>query len=54
MKDAYGRIKGKYDNGIHDVAPISGRNLTLSIDIELQEYGERLMANKIGAIVAIE
>lgn len=54
MKDAYGRIKGKYENGIHDVAPISGKNLTLSIDMELQEYGERLMANKIGAIVAIE
>jgi penicillin-binding protein 2 len=54
MKDAYGRIKGKYENGVHDVAPISGRNLTLSIDMELQEYGERLMANKIGAIVAIE
>lgn len=54
MKDAHGRIKGKYENGIHDVAPLSGRNLTLSIDMELQEYGERLMANKIGAIVAIE
>ncbi len=54
MKDAYGRIKGKYENGIHDQAPVSGRNLTLSIDMELQEYGERLMANKIGAIVAIE
>lgn len=54
MKDAYGRIKGKYENGIHDKAPVSGRNLTLSIDMELQEYGERLMANKIGAIVAIE
>ncbi|MBD5204107.1 MAG: penicillin-binding protein 2 [Bacteroidales bacterium] len=54
MKDAYGRIKGKYENGIHDIAPSSGHNLTLSIDIELQEYGERLMQNKIGAIVAIE
>lgn len=54
MKDAHGRIKGKYENGVHDVAPISGRNLTLSIDMELQEYGERLMANKIGAIVAIQ
>ena len=54
MKDALGRIKGKYENGIHDVAPISGRNLKLSIDIELQEYGEQLMRNKIGAIVAIE
>lgn len=54
MKDAYGRIKGKYENGIHDLSPTSGRNLKLSIDMELQEYGEQLMQNKIGAIVAIE
>lgn len=54
MKDAYGRIKGKYENGVHDIAPVSGRNLTLSIDIDLQQYGERLMQGKIGAIVAIE
>lgn len=54
MKDAYGRIKGKYEEGIHDVAPISGRDLTLSIDMDLQEYGEKLMQGKIGAIVAIE
>lgn len=54
MKDASGRIKGKYEDGIHDEAPISGKNLKLSIDMDLQEYGERLMAGKIGAIVAIE
>ena len=54
MRDALGRIKGKYEDGIHDVAPVSGHNLTLSLDMELQEYGERLMAGKIGAIVAIE
>ncbi len=54
MKDASGRIKGKYENGIHDVAPVSGRNLKLSIDVELQQYGEQLMRGKIGAIVAIE
>lgn len=54
MKDAHGRIKGKYEEGKHDVAPVSGRNLTLSIDLELQEYGEKLMQGKIGAIVAIE
>ncbi len=54
MKDAFGRIKGKFENGIHDFSPISGRNLTLSIDASLQEYGEQLMQNKIGAIVAIE
>lgn len=54
MKDAYGRIKGSYEEGIHDVAPVSGKKLTLSIDMELQQYGEQLMRNKIGAIVAIE
>lgn len=54
MKDAFGRIKGKYEDGIHDELPVAGRNLKLSIDIELQKYGEELMRNKIGAIVAIE
>lgn len=54
MKDAHGRIKGKYEEGRNDVAPQSGKNLTLAIDMDLQEYGERLMAGKIGAIVAIE
>ena len=46
MRDASGRIKGKYENGIHDIPPESGHNLKLSIDIELQEYGEQLMRNK--------
>ena len=54
MKDALGRIRGKYENGIYDVAPVSGHNLTLGLDMELQKYGEELMVNKIGAIVAIE
>lgn len=54
MRDALGRIKGKYEEGIHDVAPVSGNNLTLAIDMELQQYGEQLMKDKIGAIVAIE
>ena len=54
MKDALGRIKGKYENGVHDVAPVSGHNLKLSIDMDLQQHGEQLMQGKIGAIVAIE
>ena len=54
LRDARGRIKGKYQNGKYDQAPIPGKNLTLSIDIELQELGERLMKNKLGSIVAIE
>ena len=54
MRDALGRIKGSFENGSHDVPPESGHNLTLSIDMDLQQYGEELMQNKIGAIVAIE
>ncbi|MCH5222508.1 MAG: penicillin-binding protein 2 [Muribaculaceae bacterium] len=54
MRDALGRIQGKYEEGVHDVPPESGNNLTLSIDMELQRYGEKLMKGKLGAIVAIE
>lgn len=54
IRDAHGRIQGKYENGDKDIAPVSGHDLKLSIDIQLQEYGEKLMQNKIGAIVAIE
>ncbi|MDR1645781.1 MAG: penicillin-binding protein 2 [Tannerellaceae bacterium] len=54
LRDAHGRTQGKYENGRHDVDPVSGKNLTLSIDIDLQTYGEQLMQNKIGAIVMIE
>ncbi|MEG1543137.1 MAG: penicillin-binding protein 2 [Tannerellaceae bacterium] len=54
LRDAHGRIKGRYEEGKHDVAPISGKNLKLSIDAELQAYGEQLMNNKLGGIVMIE
>jgi penicillin-binding protein 2 len=54
LRDAHGRIKGKYEDGIYDKAPVSGKDLTLSIDIELQAYGEELMQNKLGTIIMIE
>ncbi|MCM1450412.1 MAG: penicillin-binding protein 2 [Clostridiales bacterium] len=54
IRDAHGRIQGRYQDGALDVAPISGRNLKLSIDLELQQYAESLMVNKIGAVVAIQ
>jgi len=54
LRDARGRIKGRYQNGKFDQAPTPGKNLTLSIDIKLQELGERLMKGKLGSIVAIE
>lgn len=54
IRDAKGQIQGRFENGVHDRAAISGRNLKLSIDIDLQQYAESLMVNKIGAVVAIE
>ena len=54
LRDAHGRIKGKYQNGALDRKPVAGKDLTLSIDINLQALGERLLAGKIGSIVAIE
>lgn len=54
LRDAHGRIKGRYQNGRLDKKPVAGKALTLSIDIELQALGERLLEGKIGSIVAIE
>jgi len=54
IRDARGRIRGRFEEGARDVPPISGKDLRLSIDIKLQEYAESLMVNKIGAVVAIE
>jgi len=54
LVDVHGRVKGSYRDGRFDIPAISGKNITLSLDIALQNYGEMLMQNKIGSIVAIE
>ena len=54
LRDAHGRIKGRYEEGLHDIQPESGKNLKLSLDMDLQAYGEKLMQNKLGGIVMIE
>ena len=54
LRDAHGRVQGNYQNGKFDRRPIAGKDLTLSLDIKLQELGERLLEGKIGSIVAIE
>lgn len=54
IRDARGRIQGRYEDGAADIAPISGRDLRLSLDINLQQYAESLMVGKRGAVVAIE
>ncbi|MFA4181986.1 penicillin-binding protein 2 [Xylanibacter rodentium] len=54
LRDAHGRVQGSYQNGALDRRPVPGKNLTLSIDLNLQALGERLLEGKIGSIVAIE
>ena len=54
LRDAHGRVQGRYKNGELDHRAKPGKNLTLGIDAELQLLGERLMEGKIGSIVAIE
>lgn len=54
LRDAHGRIQGRYEDGKYDVFPKAGHDLTLAIDIDLQAYAESLMVNKVGALVAIE
>lgn len=54
MVDVHNRIKGSYKDGKFDQQAINGENITLTIDVALQQYGEYLMQNKIGSIVAIE
>ena len=54
QKNRFNREIGSYNNGANDITAIAGRDITITIDSELQEYGENLMTNKKGAIVAIE
>lgn len=54
LRDSRGRVKGKYEDGKYDKLPVPGKDIELSLDIELQKYGEELMHGKIGSIAAIE
>ncbi len=54
MVDVHNRVKGSFQDGAYDTLPQPGHNLTSTIDIELQAYGEALLKNKRGSVVAIE
>ena len=54
QKDRFNRIIGEYKNNTFDVEPKVAKNIYLTLDATLQEYGEYLMQNKRGGIVAIE
>ena len=54
QKDKYNREIGLFKEGKYDTVAVQGKDINLSIDLELQKYGEELMINKRGGIVAIE
>lgn len=54
IRDVHNQVKSSYAEGRYDLAAIHGKSITSSIDANLQQYGERLMQNKVGSIVAIE
>lgn len=54
IKDNKNRLVGNWENGMYDTAAIAGRDLKTYIDVEVQQLAEKLLQNKVGAIVAIE
>ncbi|ACE05689.1 hypothetical protein Aasi_0246 [Candidatus Amoebophilus asiaticus 5a2] len=54
ITDARGQEKGAFKEGTLDILSVPGQDLISTIDVSLQLYGETLMKNKIGSIVAIE
>lgn len=52
--DVHNREKERFMNGDFDTLPVAGKDIYLGIDAELQAYGEALMRNRTGSIVAIE
>jgi len=54
LYDVHNVEKGSYENGKYDTLAVSGEKLISTINADLQEYGEKLMKNKLGSIVVIE
>lgn len=54
LRDVHNRIQSRFEDGAHDKNAVPGRNIVSTIDGHLQQYGEELMQNKVGSIVAIE
>ena len=53
-RDNKNRLTDRLENGRYDTAAVAGQNMYMALDIELQMLGEKLMDNKVGAIVAID
>jgi penicillin-binding protein 2 len=54
MVNVRGVQKGSFKEGLYDTLSIAGQNLVSTLDLDLQQYGEKLMKGKMGSVVAIE
>lgn len=54
LRGSNNQIKDHYKNGEMDLPAVAGKDITTTIDAGLQIYGQQLMKNKVGALVAIE
>ena len=54
LRNSHNKIEGSYRDGEMDKEAVPGKNITTTIDAELQHYGQMLMQNKVGSLVAIE
>ena len=54
LRNSRNKIESRYRNGEMDKEAVPGNNVTTTIDAELQHYGQMLMQNKVGSLVAIE
>ncbi len=54
LVDSKGKLQGNYSKGKYDKIPLSGKKVSTTLDLTLQEYAEKLMQNKLGSVVAIE
>lgn len=54
LRDVHNKVKSSYAGGKYDLPAVPGKTIISSIDAHLQQYGELLMQNKVGSVVAIE
>ncbi len=54
LRNSHNQIEEPYNGGADDVEAVPGHDIVTTIDADLQQYGQELMKNKVGSIVAIE
>lgn len=54
MVDVFNREKGRFEDGRYDTNAVAGKDLVLTLDLGLQQYGEKLLRNKKGSVVALD